>query len=458
MRKLIIFLLFSSFSLFGQNSLINSNTFGFRTSSSFVFFDTSDSSFLEAVRKINPKVLSFPGGLGNFFHLHNPGYGFNLTEVSNNHTGSKPKVAATFNRITKQKSHNRNYIYDFIDLAKNFDTGVIYNANVLTSDSLEILEVIKVFKDNDIDLLGVELGGELTNRTYKHVIDEQIYIQDVSLIAEAITRKHPDLKLIAVAAPVNSIKRHTLWNEKLSDADFYDGVITHSYAKVTKGQDAFGKMIIEYKEGENNFEAFQLYKERAINYIFIEYPNEIKEYLNVFEDKFIWVTEWNLQMSKITANTMLQALFASNYLLELNVNPILRNIELATYHNLAGRTTSGCMILSKNNKTSYLLPFDVMGLISPIFDEKYSISRNKMSDQCFEYNLSLGKYKCIINWSENPRNINLNSVKKYQIEELFSEYLYSKGNTDEVTLNKFYFSNKKKIEVKARSITVIKEL
>ena len=67
-------------------------------------------------------------------------------------------------------------------------------------------------------------------------------------------------------------------------------------------------------------------------------------------------------------------------------------------------------------------------------------------------------YKCIINWSENPRNINLNSVKKYQIEEIFSDHLYSKGNTDEVTLNKFYFSNKKKIEVKARSITVIKEL
>ena len=248
-----------------------------------------------------------------------------------------------------------NYIYDFIDLAKNFDTEVIYNANVLTSDSLEILEVIKVFEDNDIDLLGVELGGELTNRTYKHVIDEQIYIQDVSLIAEAITRKYPDLKLIAVAAPVNSIKRHTYWNERLSDEDFYDGVITHSYAKVTKGQDEFGKMIIEYKEGENNFEAFQLYKERAVNYIFIDYPNEIKEYLNVFEDKSIWVTEWNLQMSKITANTMLQALFVSNYLLELNVNPILRNIELATYHNLAGRTTPGSMILRKNNKNKNFL-------------------------------------------------------------------------------------------------------
>ena len=43
-------------------------------------------------------------------------------------------------------------------------------------------------------------------------------------------------------------------------------------------------------------------------------------FYNAIFNKLIWITEWNLQMSKTTGNTMLQSLFVCNYFLELLSN------------------------------------------------------------------------------------------------------------------------------------------
>jgi hypothetical protein len=77
-----------------------------------------------------------------------------------------------------------------------------------------------------------------------------------------------------------------------------------------------------------------------INFFTNDLPDEIKRYNTIF-NKPIWVTEWNLQMSKTTGNTMFQSLFVSNYLLEILSNKDLANISITTYHNLGGRDYSG---------------------------------------------------------------------------------------------------------------------
>ena len=153
--------------------------------------------------------------------------------------------------------------FDFIDLVKETNSKVIYNANILTSDIDEILEILMIFHVNDIPLIGVELGGELTNRTYKHVMNEEKYITKTKEIAQVIKEQYPQLKLIAVAAPISGLRRHQRWNNELSKERFYDGIVTHSYAKVTKGKDEFGRMISEEFEGKDTIEAFNIYKKRG---------------------------------------------------------------------------------------------------------------------------------------------------------------------------------------------------
>ena len=53
---------------------------------------------------------------------------------------------------------------------------------------------------------------------------------------------------------------------------------------------------------------FDLYKKRIKTYFNSGFVKEIIKYNKIFE-KEIWITEWNLQMSKTTGNTLLQSLF-----------------------------------------------------------------------------------------------------------------------------------------------------
>jgi hypothetical protein len=67
-QVVIIFYLLFSVMCLAQNN-INPNLFGFRMSTSFIFFDVEDSTFTKRVVDLNPQLLSFPGGFGNFYHL-----------------------------------------------------------------------------------------------------------------------------------------------------------------------------------------------------------------------------------------------------------------------------------------------------------------------------------------------------------------------------------------------------
>ena len=108
MKKFVFLsLFFISINLIGQNK-VNPNLFGFRTSLAFVFFDIQDSIFMNDVKSISPNVLSFPGGLGNFYHLNAPAYGLDVAEIEQHHIGTKPKVANTFNSIANKKGHQKN--------------------------------------------------------------------------------------------------------------------------------------------------------------------------------------------------------------------------------------------------------------------------------------------------------------------------------------------------------------
>ena len=411
---------------------VNPNLFGFRTSLAFIFFDTKDSVFLKDIEVISPNVLSFPGGFGNFFHLEGAGYGLKIEEIKEYQKNDKRNANAVFlNNLTNYQNHNENYIYDFIRLVKATGSSVIYDANIISSTPQEVLKIIKLLLDHEIRLLGVELGGELYGMSYMHFMDIDKYISLSKRYCNYIRENYKDLTIAVVAAPNNRGSRRLAdWNSKLAQENFYDAIIIHPYAKVVKGRDVAGEMLTVIPEGVGEAETYQIYKDRAIKYIIKDFKLEINNYNQTYNNKQIWVTEWNLQMSSVTGNTLLQALFVSHQLIEL-ASLKNSNIELATFHNLAGRTLSGSMIMRRDNKTSKNATFNAMRIIKDLYrGELFFKHKYEIDNDCFEYcfdtpegNTELYYW---INWSGEKISLE-NNISGNKLE-YFGQNLFDKNS------------------------------
>ena len=311
-------------------------------------------------------------------------------------------------------------------------------------------------------VVGIELGSELSNRSYMHLIDGDKYIQLAKDLAIELKSVFPNILLGVVAAPVTrNQERHRYWNELLAKEDFYDAIIIHSYAKVTKGKDKYGKMVSEIPEGKSQKEAFFLYRERIINYFNNTYPEEIRINNSIFSDKAIWITEWNLQMSKITGNTLFQAIYVANYLLELSVSKSFSKIEIATFHNLAGRDVSGSILMNRGGGSEIHSTFYTFQMLSEMFNHKdLTIDKIKINDFCYVYTCRENnneKYKYIINWSSEVQKISFNEVlSQTTLKECFGKELYF-NNKEKRDINYTIeeVEDMSELEIKPYSVTLV---
>jgi len=431
---IIVFYLFSLSCNSQENIVeqINPNLFGFNTSNTFTYCDVNDTSFTNKVQKIKPNVLRFPGGtISNFYHYDGKAYGFNLSEISD---WNVPKFTKRYNGLIKEqkkRNHNHNYIEDFILLAKQNNSKVVLVANIISSEDDDIINMIKRFKSENIEILGVELGSELSNRAYKKYINSvDDYIQLAQKYSDIIKKEYPEIKVGVVAAPIkyNMPSRLLNWNQKLSEETFYDAIIHHSYLKVIDGDDDYGLMTREDEVSSTKKAQFDLYKKRIKTYFTTGFVKEIIKYNEIFE-KEIWITEWNLQMSKTTGNTLLQSLFVSQYLLELLSNPDLQNISIATYHNLAGRDISGSVFKGIKGGFEIHSTYYPLTFLSKIFENDIIRIEKEVKDDvfiyyCFDSTNNL-KISFDINWEKNEfilsENMGTDSVyvTKYLSEDLF---------------------------------------
>ena len=428
MRNNLLIFSFSviSFLLTAQN--INPDVYGFATSNTFTYCDVNDTSFTNKVLKINPQVLRFPGGaVGNFYHFNKNGYGFDFKEIEQYDGGRFVERSKALVRANIKKGHTHDYIDDFINLAKLTNAKLVLVANMFV-DNDDIIKMISKMKSHNLEIIGVELGSELSNRTFYlngYTIDE--YIEDARDCSDKIKKYYPELRTAIVAAPLhdNATHRHSVWNKKLSEMDFYDDIIVHSYAKVVKGKKEYGQMLTVESEGDSQEEAFEIYKERTLKFLNTDFPNEIAKYNKIF-NKPIWITEWNLQISKTTGNTLLQSLFVAQYFLELMSNPDLQNVTLTTYHNMGGRDYGGSIF--RNNKevleiqsTYYPLTF-----LGEIF--RYDIVRIEKSqfNNIYTYNCLDKNDKLVfsydVDWEMNHFRLNFKETTKiYGSNNLFDK-------------------------------------
>ena len=387
-RFIIISLLFICCNIV-TSAQINPNLFGFCTSNSFTYVNTYDTSFHSKVDGLSPKVLRFPGGtIGNFYHPKGKAYGFSVTDVEKYYEGRFSSRVHTLIHAAKQKEHVTDYIEDFIILAKRYNSKVIVNANILSSDKDEIIYILNKFKNEGLEVLGVELGSELSNRAYKkHIKSVYDYINTAKSYSLYIKSVFPDIKVGVVAAPIKDKipNRIMNWNIILSQENFYDAIIHHSYHKVVDGEEDAGVMISEDDVKNSRDDQFNLYKDRILEELSYGFLNRMSQYTSIFKDKEIWITEWNLQMTKTTGNTMFQSLFVAHYLLELLSNPNLPSITIATYHNLAGRDVSASIFKGVKDGFETHSTFEPFKYIGDIFDYDISTIEKQVIDNVFTY-------------------------------------------------------------------------
>ena len=433
--RLILVIIFFQFSMISAQE-IQKNIFGFATSNTFTYCDVNDTSFTNKVIAINPQILRFPGGaVGNFYHFGKSGYGFDFDEIDKYHDGKFPKRSRGLENSRRKNKHQHDYIDDFIVLAKKTKAKAVLVANPFVKDDEDIILMIQKLQKNNIEVVGVELGSELSNRSYflkGYTIND--YILFAQRCSNNINKKFPKIKTAVVAAPLGEKKghRHNLWNSKLAAMNFYDAIIIHSYAKVIEGEALDGQMISEAVGSKNKAEEFETYKKRAIDYFQREYTSEVQEYFSIYK-KPIWVTEWNLQISQTTGSTLLQSLFVAQYFLEVLSNPSLSSIELTTYHNLGGRDFSGSIFRNNNDKIEIQSTYYPMMMIGKIFENKIVRIEQQKSKDIFSYkcydknNKEVLSYK--IDWGSHQFSCSYNTVGSSKNSMVYkSANLFDKAN------------------------------
>ena len=164
-RSLLFFTCLMSTQYSFAQSVLNENIFGFATSNTFTYFNVKSENFKENCDEISPRLLRFPGAaVGNFYHFDAPAYGIKLNEVDSLIGGKFPKRARGLISFSKKNNHNINYIYEFIDLAKQHQSNVVLVANMLTGHKEDIISMISLMRENNLNVVGVELGSELSNK------------------------------------------------------------------------------------------------------------------------------------------------------------------------------------------------------------------------------------------------------------------------------------------------------
>ena len=463
MKNIILLILICTGTISAQES--KDNLFGFATSNTFTYCDINDTTFLNKIIELNPKLLRFPGGaVGNFYHYGKSAYGFDFEEIDKYDGGRFPKRSRSLVRSANKYGHAHDYIEDFIVMAKQTNSKAVLVANMFV-DNNDIIKMINKIQSQNIEVVGVELGSELSNRTFYakgYTIDK--YIKAAKRCSDKIKMIFPKMKTAVVAAPIidNKYHRHSIWNNRLAEMNFYDAIIIHSYATVIKGEKEFGQMLTEITEGDSKYEAFEIYKNRALEYLDYRYPKEVKTYTRLF-NKPIWVTEWNLQISWTTGNTMLQSLFVTSYFLELVCNDSLQNITLTTYHNMGGRDYSGSIFRINNDFLETQSTYYPLRMIGNIFNvEGIQIKKVEISKDIFQYLIYSNNqlnYSCFINWGNINKVVNIENNRRIKLESFFSNNLFDKANEYGRLLSEnIIIQPNSPIKINANSITLISYL
>lgn len=417
---------------------ITPNLFGFSTENLFIEIrNTDDTAFFNQVKKIDPVVLRFPGGmLANFYHSSENGYGLKKNEIAGINLQYAQQLE-TQGIFSAQAKLNHSYQQDFLHLVQKLKAKVLITANILTGSPEELLDQLNFFNDNNIEVVGVELGDEMYLNTYRAIFPYPgSYLSKAETFVTSVKKYFPKIKIGVCAAPnprlsdldgtsAGEFVYFRAWNDALSKSHFYDAIIIHSYTpiQIIKNQpvdSVFQRAIIESKK---------TFAKSGVMIQSLDYYNEI------FPKSKIWITEWNLAIRSTNnyfLNTLYQSLYIGSYLNFINhfnnqnKNPVEMTIfqSLATggVYNQHGLINLKADKEKANSKIVKRTSWYAFKNLKPLFSGKYFM--HNCSDNS-ESNLEIYTYhdttnnQLLISW------INY-SGKEYKIDSLmFRQNNYS---------------------------------
>lgn len=273
---------------------------------------------------IQPNALRFPGGtIANYYHPDGLGYGFRQEDVK----GGFPEITRAMPLFDK------NAIYHFADLCRMSGTSVVYVANMMTGTVEETIWAIEYFRSQNIPVAGIELGNEFYLQQYRDRFPTvETYIKIAKEFAAVLRKKFPQIPLGVVAAnptepnPSNSHgKFQNLWNATLGKESFYDFYIPHLYSNAEVCQ----------QKGGNDLKAIFDCTNLTLAPVHYNYMQVVLDhYKQFFGNKKIWITEWNSEAASYISNSVRQAEFVGEFLMDL-IDVAVKNpqVEYAFFHN-----------------------------------------------------------------------------------------------------------------------------
>lgn len=305
--------------LYGFNSNMMSGDYGYL-----------DEDFVALTKALRPKTLRFPGGtVGNFYHWNISG--FRQDEMNSTlSTQLNRRNKSNFTKLEKRRDGIISFD-DFMELCNDLDITPVVVVNLWTGNPEESAAWVRYTIEKGFKVNYWELGNEYYLPHYvKKFRTAEIYLNEARIHALAMKAVNPDIKISICATPVAFHKEGFLikrvqrkWDEQLAN---------YSDPSSTDWFDAFSVHVYAYKAVKNV--EIDVMRRYIFGWIHYECEEAMSYYQQLFPDKEMWITEWNIaNPGNRVANTQLHAMYVGDFFLKLLSYP---KITHANFHVLAG--------------------------------------------------------------------------------------------------------------------------
>ncbi len=305
--------------LYGFNSNMMSGDYGYL-----------DEDFVALTKALRPKTLRFPGGtVGNFYHWNISGF---LQDEMNSTLSAQlnRRNKANFTKLEERRDGIISFD-DFMKLCNDLDITPIVVVNLWTGNPEESAAWVRYSMEKGYNINYWELGNEYYLPHYvKKFSTAEIYMNEAKKHALAMKGVNPNIKVSVSATPVAFHKEGFLikrvqrkWDQQLAN---------YSAPSSTNWFDAFSVHVYAYKAVKNV--EIDVMRRYLFGWIHYECEEAMSYYQQLFPDKEMWITEWNIaNPGNRVANTQLHAMYVGDFFLKLLSNP---KITHANFHVLAG--------------------------------------------------------------------------------------------------------------------------
>lgn len=300
------------------------------------------SSCRELVEEVRPGIVRFPGGItANFYHFYGTGYGIRLSETWGNAIGPVNPYLDQLMPV--------NFIELFADLVLQTNSKVIFTLNLYThfnegGDAVsnpastayleklqENMAALQYLIDRGVELVGIELGNEMYS--YSELTGllnlsqgPSNYLAIAENYSDSIRARFPGIP-IGIPIAIHRGFGQISWNLAMQEADFAEGRVIHEYERI----------VFDQCEAITDRDAyFTCAREKVELFFDTDFQAAMEEYMQLYPEKELWLTEWGMSQAHKVANTFFDAYYSFKYwnrLMEFeHLNP--NAVSYALRHNL----------------------------------------------------------------------------------------------------------------------------